>query len=85
MATDNDVFYGRLSGQRQKLRVIERALFDIHNVKLRVSVLLVQSFDQAAEDAPPPDDPLLSLGAQLGAEIKPQSKESKRGRRKAEE
>jgi DNA polymerase-3 subunit gamma/tau len=82
MATDNDLFFGRLHGQRQKLRVIERALYDIHKVKLRVSVLLVETFDAAAENAAPPDDPLLSLGAQLGAEIKPQSA-AKRGKRKA--
>lgn len=85
IATDNDLYYERLSGQREKLNVIARALYDIHNVKLRVSVQLVSSFDQAAENVIPPDDPLLSLGAELGAEVKPRSSVPKRGRAKSEE
>jgi hypothetical protein len=74
LCTDNDFYFGRLSGQREKLQVIEKALYDVHRARLRVQVVLVESFDQAAAAKPgdaPLDDPLLSLGMQLGAEIKP--------------
>lgn len=71
MCTDNELFFKRLNGQVEKLRTIERALYDVHHVRLKVLVTLVESFDelQGSRTSSPLDDPLLSLGAQLGAEI----------------
>ncbi len=82
IATDNDLFFERLSGQREKLNVISRALYDIHSVKLRISVQLVSSFDQTADNTLPPDHPLLSTGTEMGADVKPLSSVPLPGRRK---
>lgn len=75
ICTDNEFYFGRLNGQREKLQVIERALYDVHQVRVRIMVALVENFDQANKTTSsatmPMDDPILSLGAQLGAEIKP--------------
>ncbi|HEX2620375.1 MAG TPA: hypothetical protein VHL11_09515, partial [Phototrophicaceae bacterium] len=71
IATDNELFFGRLNGQREKLQVIERALYDVHRLRLKVMVLLVENLDEVGniQSNASFDDPLLSLGAQLGAEI----------------
>jgi DNA polymerase III subunit gamma/tau len=76
LCTDNELFFGRLNGQHEKLKVIEKALYDVHKTRLKVQVLLVDNFEGtgAAQPDTPFDDPLLSLGAQLGAEIKPRDK-----------
>lgn len=75
LATTDSLFFGRLHGQPEKLKVIERALFDVHRVRVRVQVVLVESFDAPAENTggkasrKKSDNPLLSAAMQLGAEI----------------
>jgi hypothetical protein len=72
ICTDNDFYFGRLNGQREKLQVIEKALYDVHRARLKVQVVLVTTFDEGgSKQGGIYDDPLLALGAQLGAEIKP--------------
>ncbi len=75
LATDNQLYFRRLDGQPEKLHVIEKAIYDIHNVATKVHVRLVEDISNLsanAESVGEVDDPLveegLSLGAQLGSE-----------------
>ncbi len=70
LATDTPVFFERLNGQVEKLRIIERALERIHRQRLRVQVMLVENFE-TIQTVPRPSnaDPLLSVGLEFGAQI----------------
>ncbi len=82
LGTDNDLYFERLN-HPQKLDLVERALYAVHRVQLRVRVIMSAAgadFSAGSEGQPagsPPNsafdeaDPLLALGRELGAEIKP--------------
>jgi len=83
IATDNELYFDRLNVQ-QKIALVERALTSVHKVGLKVKVIIARDLealptaptagdDQAAPQglAYDPDDPLIALGRELGAEIKP--------------
>ncbi len=72
IATDNELYFKRLYGETQKLAIVERALWEVHKVSLRVQVKLVDSMDNTrSPDDIIYDDPLLQEGSQLGAIITP--------------
>jgi DNA polymerase-3 subunit gamma/tau len=69
IATEDEFYYGRLHGQKEKLKVIEMALRKVHNVKLRVQVVMASGAKPNAETveaADVPDDPLFSTLMELG-------------------
>jgi len=73
LCTDHELYFQRLSGETQKLAVVERALWDVHKVSLRVQVMMVDDINQintgAAQGA---DDPLIRTGVEeLGGEYTP--------------
>jgi hypothetical protein len=82
LATDNELYFDRLNVP-QKLALVEKALTRVHKTGLKVKVIIARDLEalpvmpgQAADAAPQglaydPDDPLLALGRELGAEIKP--------------
>jgi DNA polymerase-3 subunit gamma/tau len=73
LCTDTNVFYDRLYGQREKLNAIERALYDVHGVGLRAKVLLVDDISNMGGDASSSqeiDDPVISMGIELGGQLK---------------
>ncbi len=84
LGTDNQLYFERLQ-QPEKLQVIERVLYEVHRQRLYVKVLLVATGDMAEPmiaNAPPgvdPNDPLLSMGAELGATITPTEPRSQDG------
>lgn len=77
LATTDGLYFSRLNGQPEKLQVIEKALRDVHRVRVRVQVVLVEHFDQMAEVGKDvkksskklPDNPLLAAARELGADI----------------
>ena len=77
LATDNQVFYDRLQDPR-KVKVVEKALYEVHRQRLYVKVVMVSTMtpetDSGEHEVPaadaPLDDSLLSLGKELGAEIR---------------
>lgn len=73
IATDNEVFYKRLRGYPEKLAVVEKALWEVHQVGLHLNVIWVESLEgiehkpAAADDVA---DPLLRYSIEeLGAEV----------------
>jgi DNA polymerase III subunit gamma/tau len=77
ICTDHELYYQRLSGESTKLNIVERALWDVHKVGLRVQVILVENMEQintgAAENT---DDPLIRAGIEeLGGEFTPDDKQ----------
>ena len=72
LCTDDNFLYGRLSGQDEKLHVIEKALYDVHQMRLNVQVTLVDNMAKAENGdskAEPIDDPVISQALELGAKI----------------
>jgi hypothetical protein len=73
LCTDNRTHFERMNGHTDKLRVLEKAISKLHQARLRVRVVLVDSFDGLGSIEKParqlPDDPLFSAAMQLGAEI----------------
>jgi DNA polymerase III subunit gamma/tau len=74
IATDKNLYYDRLNDPK-KLNVLERAMSEVHKVRLRVQLALVDDLDRATTGdttASPVDldDPLLSEGLDLGGVIK---------------
>ncbi len=73
IGTDNGLFHERLN-HPQKVELVERSLFAVHKIPLRVKVVMTAGDDMGA-GVPnvdiDPNDPLLSEGAQLGATITP--------------
>lgn len=73
ICTDHELFFTRLNGQKQKLGVVERALYDVHKIGLRVQVMLVDDLDQVTDLENPMvenvEDPLIMAGLELGGQI----------------
>jgi DNA polymerase III subunit gamma/tau len=71
IGTDDEFLFGRLDGQTEKLSIIEAALHDVHGVRLRVQCVLVnkQGEGKSRAAADPVDDPVLSMGLELGGQI----------------
>ena len=73
LQTDHELYYQRLHGHQEKLAVIERALWDVHQVGLRVQVMLVEKLE--GDNNPPPitdiEDPVLRQALELGGRISP--------------
>jgi hypothetical protein len=77
LATDNQVFFDRLQDPR-KVKVVEKALYAVHNQRLYVKVVMVSAIAPESESGEhevptnetPLDDSLLSFGKELGAEIR---------------
>lgn len=74
IATDNELYFKRLHGEEQKLSVVERALWEVHKVGLRVQVKLVDAMDntRSPDEIVDLNDPLLQEARQMGAQIKPE-------------
>ena len=76
LCTDTKVYFDRLYGQQEKINAIERALYDVHRVGLRATIVLVDSLETVASgDAQNSDeisDPVISLGLELGGELIPE-------------
>ncbi len=72
LCTNNNFLYGRLNGQDEKLHVIEKALWDVHKMRLNVQVILVDNLAKTENDdgkSGTIDDPLISQALELGAKI----------------
>jgi DNA polymerase-3 subunit gamma/tau len=73
ICTDNELYFSRLNSQKQKLGVVERALYDVHKIGLRVQVVLVDDLSQVSDLENPTvenvDDPLIMQGLELGGKI----------------
>jgi hypothetical protein len=75
IAVTNDIFREKLETP-DKREALEKALRDVHKIALKVQVVLVDSLEQPQEDsAMDLNDPLVSLGLELGAEIHSQDDE----------
>lgn len=84
MCTDNKLFYQRLHGEEQKLNIIERALWDVYKISLRVQVMLVDKMEtigqpvakQSADNQPQVDDPVIrDIVNKLGGQYVPPDSE----------
>jgi DNA polymerase-3 subunit gamma/tau len=83
LCTDNSLYYRRLHGEEAKLNIIERALWDVYKISLRVQVLLVDKMEtvsqpvaKSAEDNPHHqlDDPVIrDIVDKLGGQYVPPS------------
>lgn len=84
LATTDSLYFSRLHGQPEKLKVIEKALRDVHRERVRVQVVLVENFDHMSEGGGEvkksskklPDNPLLAAARELGADIREDGGES---------
>lgn len=70
----NDVFREKLESP-DKRKALERGLYAVHGIPLKVQIMLVQSVDQPTEAAPQKraydeNDPVISLGLQLGGVVR---------------
>jgi len=81
LGTDNQLYLERLQ-HPAKLQLVERSLSAVHKMPLKVKVIIVNGGEggeagTSGEPMPglPLDDPLLALGRELGAEIKPKASE----------
>ncbi len=72
LGTNMDLYYQRLQ-HPDKIKVIERALYDVHKQQLRIRLLLLSGDsngdDSAREADVNVDDPLISTAKELGAKI----------------
>jgi DNA polymerase-3 subunit gamma/tau len=73
LVTDNKFYYDKLAPFPEKIQVVEWALAQVHRARLRVKVVLSTEGGHSVESGGEVDvnDPLLALGRELGAEIKP--------------
>lgn len=72
LATDHPLYFERLSGHKEKLMVVQRAFFDVHKIRLRVQVVLVDKSQRSAPGSSntiATDDPILLLGDELDADV----------------
>lgn len=77
IGTSDEFLFGRLDGQEEKLSVVERALYDVHQVRVRVRCTLVDETGKGSATKPGDvDDPLLSLGLELGGQLSDDDGES---------
>jgi DNA polymerase-3 subunit gamma/tau len=73
LATDNEVYYQRINPYPEKRQIIEKALRDVFNIRLRVQVVLASGpggEGSTRVTGLDPNDPIFSTGIELGAEIK---------------
>jgi DNA polymerase III subunit gamma/tau len=74
LATDNSVLFERVNPFPDKKKVVERALYDVFKVALRVQVVLINGGDSSASaeqpNSPTPSDPLLSEAIRRGGRVK---------------
>lgn len=74
LCTDDNFLFGRLNGQPAKLGIIERALYRVHNVRLRVQVMLVnnmpEGFQTVTQSDDGADDLLLREVQELGGQVR---------------
>lgn len=69
LAVSNQVFQQKMSDPK-RAKVIEQAIFDLHEVKLRLEVRVVEAGTEAVTaDAATPEDPLIAAGKALGGVI----------------
>ena len=72
LGVSNDVFKQKISDPK-RAKVIEQAIFDLHQVKLRVDVRVSDSAleddDPALAAEPAADDPLIAAGKELGGVV----------------
>jgi len=77
LGTDNKLYYERLQ-HPTKIQGVERALSAVHKMQLKINVVMASGGHSGNDTVGMPssdlplDDPLLELGRELGAEIKPQ-------------
>ncbi len=68
LATDQEVYFQRINPYPEKKQVIAKALHDVFQEKLLITVLyLPQGGDAPTAESAPSDDPLLSTASELGA------------------
>lgn len=75
ISTNVEVYYKRLAGQEPKLQAISRALYDVHQVWLRVQVELSGETAHSGGSAgrgSSSNDPLLNAARELGAHVTPE-------------
>jgi DNA polymerase-3 subunit gamma/tau len=65
----NDIFREKLETP-DKREALEKALHTVHKVALKVQVVVVSSVQQESESVVDVSDPLVSLGLELGAEVR---------------
>ena len=78
LCTDNEVYYKRIQPYPEKREVIEKALGDVFRTQMKVQIVMVSSAEletmnsgaSVEGSAVDLNDPLLSTGIELGAEIK---------------
>jgi DNA polymerase III subunit gamma/tau len=71
LCTSDPFLFNRLDGHPEKLGIVERALSEVHRVRLLVRCVLVnEEGETAAPRAEDIDDPVLSLGVELGGQIR---------------
>ena len=69
LGVENQVFVSKIE-EPKRARVIEQAIHDLHGVKLRVKVRVVDGVTETVQaDAPAPDDPLIAAGIALGGVV----------------
>jgi DNA polymerase III subunit gamma/tau len=71
LGTENDIFYGRLQVP-EKIQIVERALSEVHKTPLRIKLMIASRNDVGKTSARANvdvNDPLISLGLELGGEI----------------
>lgn len=74
LMTDNELFLKRLQ-HPDKIRIVEHALLQVHNERLLVKLSLVDNIEQVGTvttdvQADVADDPVLSLGLELGGQVR---------------
>ncbi len=65
----NDIFREKLETP-DKREALEKALHTVHKVPLKVQIVVVSSVQQGSDTAMDVSDPLVSLGLELGAEVR---------------
>ena len=72
LGVQTELFQQKIADPKRS-KVIEQAIFDLHEVKLRLEVRVVDGVMSAAEteqaETPAPDDPLIAAGKALGGTV----------------
>lgn len=70
LVTENETYFKRISPYREKQEVIVKALRDVFKAPLILSLSMAGPAAAAGDQPVHPDDPLLSVSAEYGAEIR---------------